>query len=362
MVKKYFRNVYLSFLVHVFDIPPRFLAFLMLIIFLLLPITGLTESILIMLIIANLFAIYGASWDLLVGRTGQISLGHALFFGIGGYVTALLYVNLKLEPWASVSIAALIGFLVAGLIGFPCLRVKGPYLALVTMAFPLIMMGLVYYFKDITGGEYGLFGIPRFFPFLNYFQQRLAEYYFTLVLMFISSIIIYKIANSKTGIVFVSILDDELASKASGINVTKYKIMAFAISGLFTSLVGAVYAHIFRSVSASSFTLSMSFIPVIMTIFGGIGTIYGPISAAYILQVLDRYVLSVTIPLSTEWRNIIYAAIVIILILKWPRGLARIVVDKLEDIQEARPIEVVYQKMKKKKEPSGGSTDATSRS
>ncbi len=360
MVKRYFRAAYLSFLVHVVDIPPRFFAFLIFIIFLLFPITGPPESILLMMIIANLMAIYGASWDLLVGRTGQISLGHALFFGIGAYATALLYVYLNLQPWATIFIAALIGFVIALLIGFPCLRVKGPYLALVTMAFPLIMTGVVYYFKDITGGERGIYGIPRLFPFLNYNQQRFAEYYFTLILMLISSIIIYKIANSKTGIVFLSILDDELASKACGINVTKYKIMAFAISGLFASLAGAVNAHILSSASAASFTLTISFMPVIITIFGGIGTIYGPISAAYVLQILDRYLLYKVINVSTEWRTIIYVVIVIVLILKWPRGIARTAVDKLKDLEEARPVEVVYKKMKKKEESSGGSIHAPS--
>jgi branched-chain amino acid transport system permease protein len=365
MVMRYFRRAYSSFTAHVFDIPPRFLALLSLAVLTVLPLVGLGPYYQTMIIYANVLAIFAASWDLLVGRTGQISLGHALFFGIGGYGTALIFKYCNLSPWLSIPLTLLLGSLVALLIGFPCLRVKGPYLALVTMAFPLILSRLVKWSPliPIFGGEYGIRGIPSFFSFGTIYEQRAAEYYLTLLLLFVCSTIIYKIANSKTGIVFVSILDDELGSKATGINVTKYKLMSFTISGLFATLSGCLQAHLLKVSNPPMFDLTMSFLPIIVTYFGGIGTIYGPIVGAYIYTILDRYFLTIVVPdfcknfnivLPSEYKLLIFTIIVVILVIKWPRGIARFVTDKLEDLAEARDLDErgpkIWKRYKKKEE------------
>jgi len=357
MLTTYLRRVYSSFAVHVFDVPPRLLAFLLLLLFLVLPVTGLNPYILGILTSASVIAIFVASWDLLVGRTGQMSLGHALFFGIGAYSTALLGTYAGLPLFVTIPLAMLIGVSVGLLIGVPCLRVKGPYLALVTMAFPIILSSLVKYkyFSTWTRGEFGIRGLPSFFPFLPIRQQVLAEYYLTLLLLLASSVILYKVANSKTGIVLVSILDDEVASKACGINVTKYKVMTFGISGLFASLAGSIQAHLLGIANPPTLALTLSFIPVIVTFLGGLGTIYGPLVGTYIYYVLDKYVLTILVRIPTEWEHaklLIFTAIVIILIIKWPRGIARFVTDELEDLQEERELEErgkhIWKKYKKK--------------
>jgi len=356
MVTGYLRRAYTSFTAHVFDIPPRRLALLMTLLFLALPATGLNLYILTVLTSASLIAIFAASWDLLVGRCGLMSLGHALFFGVGGYSTALLFEHYGLPVWVTIPIAILIGTSVGFLIGFPCLKFRGPYLALVTMSFPIIINSLLYFFDEIFHGELGVRGLPSFFPFLPTNQKIIVEYYFTFALLFISAVTLYKIANSHTGIVFLSILDDELAAKASGINVTKYKLMAFAISGLFASLVGAVQAHILSLANPPMFGLTLSFAPVIVTFLGGIGTIYGPILGAYIYLVLDRYVFMVLVKIPYELiylKLLVFILIVTILILKWPRGLGRFVTDKLQDAEEARDIDErgpkIWKTYKKKK-------------
>jgi branched-chain amino acid transport system permease protein len=179
---------------------------------------------------------------------------------------------------------------------------------------------------------------------------------------------LYKIANSKTGIVFLSILDNEVASKACGINVTRYKIMSFIISGVFATMAGCMQAHLMqRSASPSMLELTYSFIPIIITFLGGIGTIYGPIVGAYIYVILDRYFLTdllpkllrdnfqVTLPREFEafgtW--LVFALIVLILVIKWPRGVARFATDKLEDLEEARDLDErgprIWKRYKKKK-------------
>lgn len=347
-VENYLRRAYSSFAAHVFDIPPRFAAFLLFLTLLFLPVTGLSSYYLRIFISANISAIFAASWDLLVGRTGQISLGHAIFFGVGGYSTALLFKYFQFPFLVTIPLSLLIGTAIALLIGFPCLRVKGPYLALVTMAFPIILSNLVKWSPliPIFGGEFGIRGLPSFFPFLGILQRRVAEYYLTLLLLFVSSVILYKIANSKTGIVLVSILDDEVASKSCGIDVTKYKLIAFAISGLFGSLAGCLQAHILLVSSPPMFSLTLSFTPIIVTFLGGIGTIYGPLVGVYVYYILDAVILTNLIPKLVDvpgWfdyaKLLIFAFIVLILVIKWPRGLARFATDKLEDLEEARDLD-----------------------
>lgn len=354
LVKSYLRRAYSSFVAHVFDVPPRFMAFLLFLTLLVLPLAGLDTYYLSMLTYANVIAIFAVSWDLLVGRTGQISLGHALFFGIGGYATGFLSKNLGIPIWVTIPLAVLVGCLTAFLIGFPCLRVKGPYLALITMAFPLIVWRVIKWVPlyPLFGGERGIIGLPSFFPALSgsivAMNARVqAEYYLTLLVLFVCSVIIYKIANSRTGIVFMSILDDELASKACGINVTKYKLMSFTISGLFATLAGCMFAHLFgRTATPSMFELTLSFIPVVVTFLGGIGTIYGPIVGAYVYAIVDRYFLTILVPKLVDvppWfqhaKLLIFIFIVLLLIIKWPRGVARFTTDRLEDLEEARDLD-----------------------
>ncbi len=346
-MSSYIRRAYSSFAAHVFDVPPRLMALLFLIILLLVPMTGLSDADLSILTSANVLAIFAVSWDLLVGRTGQVSLGHALFLGIGGYGTAMIFKYFGLPIWVTIPVAVLIGALASLLIGFPCLRVKGPYLALVTMAFPLIAGNIVKYapLKDIFG-RIGIL-VPGFFPFLPIRQQKIGEFYLTLLLLFLSSVIVYKIANSKTGIVFVSILDDDVASQACGINVTKHKLMAFVISGLFASLAGCLHVHLLKLAQSTDFLLTLSFTPVIVTFLGGIGTIYGPVVGAYIYYVLDGFVLDEIHKLLEQggtilpsgYKLLIFTLIVVILVIKWPRGVARYTTDRLEDLEEARDLD-----------------------
>jgi len=371
LITRYLRKAYTSFATHVYDIPPRMLAFLMLIMFAVLPYAGIGTGFLSSILTpANLMAILAVSWDLLVGRTGQISLGHALFFGMGAYTTALLYKYLAWPIWITIPLSLIVGVAVALIIGVPSLRVKGPYLALVTMAFPIAVVGFLYYYSDIFGGEGGIMRLPRIFPTLPMYNRIIADYYLSLALMTLSSIIIYKIATSKTGMVFVSILDDELGTKACGINVTKYKIMSFAISGLFGSLSGAFYAHMIMRAANPRYFLDItalipmeySIIPIAATILGGIGTIYGPIVGVYIYYLLDKYIFAqlnaylsrYAIVIDPHMQLLIFFTVIVLLIIKWPRGIARALVEKLEDLEEPREIEEIEKEKAKKRKDSVG--------
>jgi len=357
MVKGYLTRAYSSFMSHVFDVPPRLLAFLCLLIMLVLPVSGIDLR---TLTFASVLAILALSWDLLVGRTGQVSLGHAFFFTIGAYCSALL--NKFYGPSIAqigipahiitIIVALAISVPIAMAVGLPALRVKGPYLGVVTLAISLMAyyFGNWVYLRDITGGSSGI-PVPFFFDYLGGSSVRnILEFYFALAILFFSAIIIYKIATSKTGIVFISILDNELASKACGINVIKYKLIAFTISGFFASLAGCIYAYLLIGrVTPLSFFTTNSFLPITFTFLGGLGTIYGPIAGTFIYKFIESYAFRDYIkPIMTSGGfasqydhliNAVFAIIIIVMIVKWPRGIARTIVDKLNDLAKPRGIE-----------------------
>jgi branched-chain amino acid transport system permease protein len=356
MPVKHIRRAYRSFATHVYDIPPRMLAFLIFITLALVPLTQPDLTILQKLTYINIIAILAASWDLLVGRTGQISMGHAIFYGVGAYSAALLFKYFGWPAWITIPVSLLVGVGIAVAIGLPCLRVKGPYLALVTMSLPLAATGFLFYYSGVFAADIGI-PLDRMFPIsIGFRGQYVANYYLSFSLMAISAVIIYKIATSKTGVVFVSLLDDELASKACGINVTKYKLMSFAISGLFGSLAGCVQAYFASRVVPTFFDVSISLLPIIVTIVGGIGTIYGPLVGTYVYYLLNEYVfppiVNYVAPTYSQYTgfisSVIFMSLVIIFVIRWPRGIARAVVDRLADIEEAREIEELDEKKVKR--------------
>lgn len=309
--------------------PPKLSVLLLVVFALFFPLTQPGDFLLSAVALVFVLAVYGASWDLLAGYCGQVTFGHALFFGLACYGTALLYKFFELSPWISVPINILFVSTIALLVGFPCLRVKGPYLALVSLTFPQITAMLILLFREVTKGNSGL-AAPPFFPFLSLIQQLVSEYYLALVVLVVSGIIMYKIVNATTGKIFISILDDEVASQACGINVTKYRLMAFVMAGCFASLAGSLWAPISGRAGLYSLSLSLSFYPIIWTIFGGIQTIYGAIMGAVILEMLSRYVLTIIIPVADEWRMVIYVIPLLIFILKFRMGVVRYIAEILK--------------------------------
>jgi hypothetical protein len=173
----YLRKIYTLFKGEVLILPSRIVVFLFFVVVLSLPVFAQDPYLLRILILTSIFAILAASWDLLSGFTGQVNFGHALFFGVGAYTSGLLNLHAQIPPWGSIPLGA-VAAVVAGLIvGIPCLRLRGTYLALTTLAFPIILMGIVFAIPDITGGELGVSGLSRLSG------SRLHDYYITVVLM-----------------------------------------------------------------------------------------------------------------------------------------------------------------------------------
>jgi branched-chain amino acid transport system permease protein len=315
----YLRKLFNILKGEVLVLPSRVIVGIFFLVVLLLPAVTQDPYLLRILILTSIFAILAASWDLLSGFTGQINFGHALFFGVGAYTAALLNLHAKLPPWGSIPLGAM-GAVLAGLIiGIPCLRLRGTYLALTTLAFPIILMGIVFAFPSITGGELGLSGLSRLSG------SRLSDYYITVVVMLGLVTIMWKITDSNTGIIFHAIREDEVAVRAAGINTTRYKLLAFCLSGFFAGISGGFYAHFMRIAGPSTLEVTMSFTVVIWAIFGGIVTIYGPVGAVFVLFPLLEF-----FRFWPEYRMLMFAVIVLLILLYMPDGLFPWLRDKVE--------------------------------
>jgi branched-chain amino acid transport system permease protein len=315
----YLRKFWMIVKNEVLVLPSRIIVFLFFLLLLLLPVFTQDPYLLRILILASIFAILAASWDLLSGFTGQMNFGHALFFGVGAYTAALLNLHAHLPPWVSIPFGAL-GAVLAGLIiGIPCLRLRGTYLALTTLAFPIILMGIIFAIPGVTGGELGITGLERLA------RSRVTNYYITVVLMLVLCTIMWKITDSNTGIIFHAIREDELAVRSSGINTTRYKLLAFCLSGFFAGIAGGLYAHFMRIAGPSTLEVSMSFQVVIWAVFGGIVTIYGPIGAVFILYPLLEF-----FRFWPEYRTLMFAIVILIILLYMPEGLLPWIRDKIE--------------------------------
>ncbi|HXJ09159.1 MAG TPA: branched-chain amino acid ABC transporter permease [Burkholderiales bacterium] len=287
-----------------------------------LPLVYADPYVLRILTMTCIFAIFAASWDLLAGYTGQVNFGHALFFGVGAYASALLSLKLGLSPWATIWAGAVLATLAGLLVGYICLRLRGSYLSLATLAFPLIALGLLFAFPDFSGGELGVTGLKRLAtgPVGNYYLAALSM----LVIVFS----LWLIADSRFGIVLHAIRDDEVAARASGINTPRYKMAVFALSGAAAGFAGALFAHYLRVAGPSTLETALSFQVVIWGIFGGVATIYGAVAAVFLLYPLTEWLGS--FKAFGELRLLIFAVIVLVVLLFMPRGLAPWVRDKIE--------------------------------
>ena len=322
----YFHWIYNWIYSKILAVPGRVIALLFFIGLLITPFITVNPSLLRTLSFASIFAIYAASWDLLA-VTGQVSLGHALFFGCAGYAAALANIHFGLPPWASIPFGSLCAVIVGLFAGIPALRLRGFYLALVTLAFPVIVTGIIFAFPKFLGGDMGLTGIRRLS------QSLVVIYYIAVLTMVFSSLIMWKLGDSRskiirTGVILHAIREDEIAARTSGINTIKYKLMVYAISGFFAGIAGGIYTHFIRVAGPSSFEILFSFQALLWAIFGGMGTIYGAITGVFTLFPFLEYIR--TFGWGDEFRFIFMGLILIFFLLFMPEGISVWVLDKIQ--------------------------------
>jgi len=319
------RRLFKDFQGDVLAVPGRLIALVFLVFLFLIPLITQQPYTLRILILSNIFVIFAVSWDFISGYTGQINFGHAMFFGVAAYTAALLNKHLGLEPWATIPIGALAAVLAGVVMCLPALRLRGPYLSLVTLALPLILLGVIKAFPEVTGGEHGISGVAALS------DSRLLDYYISVLVMIPCVMIMWKLTDAKsalvrTGIILHAIREDEITTRASGINTIRYKLFAFIVGGFFAGIAGGLYVHFLKVAGPSTLNLMLSFQAIIWTVFGGIVSIYGAVVGVYVLFPLLEFLR--VIP---ELRTIIFAVVVILILLFMPEGIAVWIRDKLEE-------------------------------
>ena len=256
------------------------------------------------------FAIWAASWDFMSGLTGRENFGHALFIGAGAYTAGFLNVEFDLNPWWGLPAGAAAAVLFSLLVGFPTLRLRGPYFALAMLSAATVMQYLTIIFSEVTGGQDGLNGL---FPILD---SQLAYYYLTLAFLAATVLVLKLLALSPWGTILRAIRGDEATCQAAGINVTFYKIAALAISAFFAGLGGALYAHYQLQVGPDLFAVILSINIIIMVYVGGMGTIYGPAGGAILLNILTE-----SLRAFSEYRLWVYTLVLMLVLFFLPKGL-----------------------------------------
>jgi branched-chain amino acid transport system permease protein len=244
----------------------------------LLPLVLKSNYFLHLMILFLLWVVIGSSWNLLAGFTGQVSFGHAAFFGVGAYTAGLLFQHLQLSPWWGMALGGFIALLIGLPFGAICFPLRGAYFALASLALGEGIRHVATIAETFTGGMVGIMIMPTF-------TSKVPYYYIALVLAFLSVASIQAIINSKPGYYFVSIREDQDAAASLGINTTLYKNVSLAISAFWTGMAGALYMNYMGFIDPHVvFSLhDYSVMAILVAIVGGVGTIYGPTIGAFIM-------------------------------------------------------------------------------
>lgn len=331
--------LYKDFKEDILAIPTRTILFLGAVLLLLVPLFTQEPYVLSLLTYTAIFAIFAASWDLLGGYTGVVSLAHGVLFGLAVYTAALLNLHFGLAPWITIPAGAIVSVLGGLLIAIPALRVRGMYFTLISVAMPFIAMGLVATFPALTGGELGLSGVA----YLS--SSKIMTYYIVLLVMIICALIMWKVTDSRSaiirlGIKLQAIRDDEIAARAVGVNTVKQKLVAFAISGFFAGIAGGLYVHVIHVAGPSTLDLMFGFNPLIWTTFGGTATIIGPILGTFILYPFMEFLRAVP-----EIRMLIFGVLLVLILYFMPEGLLNWFRQKVESIcPRCKLVNVAYRK------------------
>jgi len=269
---------------------------------------------------AAIWALLAASWDLLSGYTGQISFGHAGFFALGAYAAAAATKHADVSPWLGLLVGAAIAAAVGLLTGFPALRLRGHYLALVTLGLAEIIRLVAQNWLALTGGPFGMHDF-RSFPGLpdGALAHRQAMYLVVVAVVVVSVAIMYQVCErTSAGQAFRAIREDEVLAQTLGIDTTRYKLLAFALSSGFAGLAGGLYAYYVQLVSPVVASAATTSLVIGMVVFGGLGTLWGPVLGALLLYGLYEGLRFVGV----VYNLVAVGFVIMVFVIFFPRGLA----------------------------------------
>jgi branched-chain amino acid transport system permease protein len=262
----------------------------------------------------GVYSIAVTGLDILFGYSGQISFGHAAYYLVGAYTTAIMTSRYGVPPLIGIVFGAVFASIVGIMIAFPASNLVHHFLSFLTIAFGNIAYNIVTNL-NFTGRHNGIGGIPPVSLFGLKLDAWSSYLFFVAFVMIVMLIVKYRIINSRTGRAFMAIRDNTPAADGCGVNVKKYKIMAFAVSAFYTGLAGALYAHMIRFISPDTFTLTQSILFMTMLLFGGMGTFAGPIIGSVVLTLVQGWLQMFSI-----YQMLVYAAFIVLVLYFMPNG------------------------------------------
>jgi branched-chain amino acid transport system permease protein len=268
------------------------------------------------LVFIGIHTMLAVALNLLLGYAGQISLGHAAFFGLGAYISGILTTRFYLDPWLAIALAAVCAAAIAFVIGFPILKLKGHYLAMATLGFGIIIYIIFNETVSWTGGPSGLSGIPSLHIGSLIFDNDLYNYYLIWIITLVVMLLSINLSQSRIGRALRAIHDSEVAARVMGINARVLKVQIFTVSAFISAIAGSLYAHTMTFIAPASFGFNFSIELVTMVVVGGLGSIYGSFLGAAILTLLPEF-----LRFFHDFDIIIYGLLLIIINMFMPGGL-----------------------------------------
>ncbi len=279
------------------------------------------------ILITTMFHIILALGLNFVMNTAQVPLCQAAFMGIGAYTSTLLVMRLHFSFWLSLPIAGIIAGTLGIIVGLPTLRIKGIYFAMATFAFGEIIRLLFVGWTSLFGGANGISAIPSpnpiSLPFLGQivFETKVPYYYFTLGVLALFLVVIYRMTHSRIGRACTAIRESDLLAQCTGIDIMGYKVFAFAVNSFFAGIVGAMYAHYFHFIGPQDFTFWQSVEYLVFIVLGGSGTFGGPIIGSIFLTFLPEF-----LRMAVEFQVVLYGLALILVLLFMPQGIMGLII------------------------------------
>jgi branched-chain amino acid transport system permease protein len=293
----------------------KYLPLIVLALLAILPLIGLSTYMLHMIVLVIMWSAVGMAWNLLAGFCGQVSFGHAAYFGVGAYTSGILYYQFKLSPWWGVPLSIVVVIIFSFLLGFIVLRLRGPFFALATLAMGEVMRVSAENMNWLTGGNLGILIQERTWVNKTYY------YYIILAIAAATFLVVRFLIESKLGYYFVAIREDQDAAESLGIDTTWYKTIALCISGALTGIAGAFYTNYMGYIDPNVvFALhDVSIVTIMIVMVGGVATFWGPFVGAIIMVFLAELVRS--IPGLGVAHQTFFGVLLIVIIIFLPNGI-----------------------------------------
>jgi len=276
-----------------------------------------------LMIISGIWIIMAQGLNVILGYTGLLSLGQGGLFGVGAYVSAILMVRLGWSFWAAMPAATLVSALIGLAVGYPVLRTKGIYFAIVTLGLGVILSEIFDNWIEVTRGPMGISDIPFPSPIdlgvtSIEFASKTSYYYLVVVIVLVAIWAIYRVARSNLGRALIAIKEDEILATSYGMFPPTFKLIAFIICSAFAGLAGCLYASYISYISPASFGVYTSIDAVIIVVIGSAGTVMGPILGTIILVLVPE-----ALRFASEYRMLVFAVILFLVTVYMPQGLGR---------------------------------------